>query len=206
MKPLLKSQFSKEEWTLLKSLRTPAMIQDWLNAIPFNTDPGEGCHSPRVVMRTKKAHCLEGAMFAAAALRVHGHPPLILDLEASGEDEDHVVAIFQQHGCWGAISKTNHAVLRYREPVYKTIRELAMSYFHEYFLQVDGRKTLRAFAKVDLSRFDKYEWMTAEEDPWYIVEHLWDIDHTPLITKPQIKTLRPAEKIEREAGAIIEWK
>lgn len=145
-------------------------------------------------------------MFAALALRVHGFRPLILDLEASGEDEDHVVAIFKQHGCWGAISKTNHAVLRYREPIYKTIRELAISYFHEYFLQKDGRKTLRAYATVDLSRFDKEGWMTAEEDPWCVVEYLWEIKHHPLLGSKQIKTLRPAEKIEREAGAIVEWK
>src|SRR3989338_8757705 len=127
------ANWTPAELRILKKLSTPAKIQDFLDAMPFNTvDDNETCMSPRLVLRQHTAQCMEGAMFAAAALRVHGFPPLVLDLSAAKEDADHVVAIFQINGCWGAISKTNHAVLRYREPVYKTMRELVMSFFHEY--------------------------------------------------------------------------
>lgn len=110
-------------------------------------------------------------MLAAAALRMHGHRPLVVDLKATEADDDHVIAVFRQHGSWGAISKTNHAVLRYREPVYASIRELVLSFFHEYFLK-NGKKTLRSYSQpVDLSRFDRRGWMTSEEDVWYIPEY-----------------------------------
>ena len=202
----LKSQFTADEWQLLRSLKSPALIQNWLNVLPFNFEKnGETNYSPRRVILEGRAHCLEGAMLAAAALRAGGERPLILDLEASGEDQDHVVALFKRHGCWGAISKTNHAVLRYREPVYRTIRELVMSYFHEYFLQSDGRKTLRGYAVVDLSRFDKKFWMTADENLDYVVEHLWRARHQPILTLQQIKLLRSADQVEIQAGAIQEY-
>jgi hypothetical protein len=114
--------------------------------------------------------------------------------------------VFQIRGYWGAISKTNHGVLRYREPIYKTIRELAMSYFHEYFLD-DGAKTMRSYSiPVDLSRFDKRGWMTAEEDVWYVPAAIDDAKHIPIITPSQIKGLRKADRIEREMGKIVEWK
>src|SRR3989338_1352163 len=126
---------SKEELSILRKLNTPRKIQDFLNKVPINfEEEGETCHSPRTLLKKNKAHCVEGAMFAALALKLQGHKPLILDLATTKEDYDHVVAIFRENGCWGAISKTNHAVLRYREPVYRTIRELVMSYFHEYFM------------------------------------------------------------------------
>ncbi len=145
-------------------------------------------------------------MLAALALRVHGERPLVLDLTAAAGDQDHVVALFRRYGCWGAISKTNHAVLRYREPVYKTVRELVLSYFHEYFLQSNGKKTLRSFSRpIDLSRFDKKGWMTSEEDVWFVPEYLADVHHTSLLSRAQIASFRPAETIEREAGAIVEW-
>ncbi|MBI2484972.1 hypothetical protein HYW18_02395 [Candidatus Uhrbacteria bacterium] len=199
--------FTSGECRLLQSLSTPAKVQDYVNALPFNFErQADTCRSPRGVMRHKEAHCLEGAMFAALALRFHGHRPLLLDLEASGKDDDHVVALFQQHGCWGAISKTNHAVLRYREPVYRTLRELALSYFHEYFLQKGGRKTLRTFSRpVSLTRFDRKNWMTSEGDVWFVRDHLYTIPHTPLLSRSQIETLRPADRIERCAGEVTEW-
>jgi hypothetical protein len=124
---------------IFKKLSTPQKIQDFLNSLKFNfEDDGETCMSPRQVLLKGKAHCMEDAMFAAAALEFHGHKPLILDLRATERpyDSDHVVAVFKKFGCFGAISKTNHAVLRYREPIYKSIRELALSYFHEYFLKI----------------------------------------------------------------------
>jgi hypothetical protein len=149
---------------------------------------------------------VEGAVFAATALRFHGQRPLILDLSTSKDDQDHVVALFKRDGCWGAISKTNHVVLRYREAVYRTLRELALSYFHEYFLQGNGKKTLRSFSRpVDLSRFDSLNWMTTEEPIWFVPEHLVDVAHTQLLTRGQIATLRAADPIELKAGELVDW-
>ncbi|MCE9585904.1 hypothetical protein K8R04_01130 [Candidatus Uhrbacteria bacterium] len=157
-------------------------------------------------MREKRAHCIEGAMLAALAFRLQGQKPLILDLESTRHDFDHVIALFKQHGCWGAVSKTNHAVLRYREPVYKTIRELVLSYFHEYF-DKNGFKTLRRYSRpVDLSRFDKQNWMTNEKHNWFVAQHLVEVDHVSLLTRPQIATLRKADPIEIRVGEIVEWR
>jgi len=162
--------------------------------------------SPRMVLRTGRCHCIEGALLAAAALRLHGHRPLIVDLTANDRDQDHVIAVFKQHGHWGAISKTNHAVLRYREPVYKTIRELVMSYFHEYF-DDKGRKNLRSYSRpIDLSRFDNQNWMTSEEDVWCIPNHLVDVPHQKIMSRPQIATLRKADRIELKAGDVVQFK
>jgi len=200
--------FTEKEVKVFKQLNTPKKIQDFLNKIPTNFEPGrETVLSPRMVLRENRAHCMEGAMFAAAALRFHGYKPLVLDLTTVKDDDDHVVAVFKHQGHWGAISKTNHAVLRYREPVYKTIRELVMSYFHEYFTNQDGKKTLRSYSMpVDLSRFDKQGWMTSEEDVWYVPEHLAEVEHVPIMTKSQIAFLRKADPIEVKAGSMVEWK
>ncbi len=195
-----------EELRLLRRLDSPRKIQRYLDTLPFNFErEGETYFSPRQMMREGRAHCLEGAVFAALALRMHGQRPLILDLESSYHDADHVVALFRQHGCWGAISKTNHAVLRYREPVYKTIRELVLSYFHEYF-DAKGLKTLRRYsAPVDLSRFDRKEWATTEKGIDFIAQYLVDCPHTTLLTRSQIATLNRASAIEMKAGEIVEW-
>ncbi len=201
-----KNIFTPKECRIFKSLNTPRKIQDFVNRLPINFErDGETCFSPRRVLSERRAHCVEGAVFAAAALRVHGFPPLLLDLTAAPRDEDHVVAIFKQHGAWGAISKTNHAVLRYREPIYKTVRELALSYFHEYFDDA-GRKNLRSFSRpVDLSRFDRRGWMTTPNHLWYIPAYLVDVPHTSILSPKQIATLRRADKIELQAGDVKEW-
>lgn len=195
------------ELRVLRRMGTPRKVQDFLNELPQNHEPdGDTCFSPRLALRNGRAHCMEGAMLAAAALRLAGHRPLVLDLTSTNDDQDHVVALFRQHGCWGAVSKTNHAVLRYREPVYRTIRELALSYFHEYFLQSNGKKTLRSFSRpVDLSRFDKRGWMTSEQEVWYVPEYLCDVAHVPMVSRSQIASLRPADPIELRAGEIVEW-
>lgn len=197
---------NEEELCILKKLSTPRKIQDFLNTLQINFEEhGETCMSPRRVLRERKAHCMEGAMLAAAALRLHGHAPLVVDLTAVRRDDDHVLAVFKQHGCWGAITKTNHAVLRYREPVYRTLRELVLSFFHEYFMD-DGKKTLRSYTlPVDLSRFDGRGWMTAEEDLWCIPDHLVAVEHIPLLTRRQIASLRHADPIEVKAGKMVEW-
>ncbi len=200
--------FTEKEVKVFKLLNTPKKIQDFLNKIPANFEyDGETVLSPRRVLRENRAHCMEGAMFAAAVLRFHGYKPLVLDLTTVKDDYDHVVAVFKHKGHWGAISKTNHAVLRYREPVYKTIRELVMSYFHEYFTNHDGKKTLRSYSMpVDLSRFDQQGWMTSEEDVWYVPEYLAEVEHVPILTKSQIAFLRKADPVEIKAGSIVEWK
>ena len=162
--------------------------------------------SPRRVLRERKAHCIEGAMLAALALRIHGHRPLVLDMTAAKFDSDHVITIFKQDSYWGAISKTNHATIRFRDPVYRTLRELALSYFHEYFLNTDGKKTLKSYSRpLDLLRFGE-AWATAEEDLWDIALALDDLPHYALVPEANRRKLRPASWIEREAGEIVEWK
>jgi hypothetical protein len=199
--------WTPEERRLLRSLKTPAKIQDFVNSLTYRVSgDNDTCLSPRRVLVERNAQCIEGAMFAAAALRANGFPPLIVDLESTLNDYDHVIAVYQIHGHWGAISKTNHGVLRYREPIYKTIRELVMSYFHEYFLQSTRAKTLRAFSKpVNLSRFDKQGWETSEESIWYVPEYLLEIPHSSILTKNQIARLRKADVIESKMGELTEW-
>ncbi len=198
---------SRGELAQLRKLNTPAKIQDFLNRIPANFEPGgDTLKSPRRVLRENNAHCIEGALLAAVALRVHGQDPLIMDLKSQPTDKDHVVTLFRKNGYWGAISKTNHGVLRYREPIYRTPRELALSYFHEYFLD-DGTKTLRSYSvPFDLSRFDDQHWMTSEEDLWDIGAALDDARHFPLLNRVQVKGLRKADAIERDMGKMTEWK
>jgi hypothetical protein len=170
------------ETRILRGLKTPERIQHFLDTeIAYNKEPdGETIRSPSRVLRDRTAHCLEGALLAAAALRMHGAPPLLLDFEAV-RDDDHVLAIFKQHNCWGAIAKSNYSGLRFREPVYRTLRELAISYFEHYF-NLEREKTLRKYSRpVNLKRFDPIDWMTAEEDLWPIGEFLLQIPHTPLL-------------------------
>ena len=155
--------------------------------------------SPRRVLAERTAHCLEGAIFGAAALRALGYPPLIIDLEAE-HDTDHVLAVFKVRGCWGAIGKSNYAFLAYREPVYRTLRELAMSYFEQYF-NLAGARSLRTFSQpVDLKRFDDRDWMTSAKDVWFIPEYLLDIKHTKLLTPYQRKRLHRLDKRSIAAG------
>lgn len=197
---------NKAELAIFKKLNTPKKIQDFLEKIPINfEEKGDTCYSPHLVLKHKKAHCLEGAIFAAAVLKFHGHRPLIVDLKAASPDDHHVVAVFKINNHWGAISKTNHAVLRYREPIYKTIRELIMSYFHEYFLD-SGKKTLRSYSQpVDLSHFDKKGWMASKQELWYIDKYLDRVRHCPILTRKQISSLRQADPVEIRAGKLEQW-
>lgn len=142
---------------------------------------------------------------AAAALWYHGEKPLLFDLKTTDDDMDHVVALFRRKGKWGAISKTNHVVLRYRDPVYKNVRELAMSYFNEYFLQ-NRKKTLRSFSRpFSLFRYGS-DWLTSKKNLWYIADDLDDSPHTPILGKGDARMLRPVHRIEIKAGDIEEWK
>jgi hypothetical protein len=174
--------FDAGETRVLKALKTPEQIQRFLDTeIAYNKEPdGDTLRSPRRVLRDKVAHCMEGALLAAAALRVQGFPPLLLDLEAV-RDDDHVLAVFKQHGHWGAIAKSNYSGLRFREPVYRSLRELVISYFEHYFNH-SREKTLRNYSRpVNLSRFDRMGWMTAEDDLWPISEYLTEIPHVSLL-------------------------
>ena len=173
-------KFHKNELALLRKLSTPEKIQKYLDDLPYNKErQGETCYSPRLVIRHNTAHCFEAALLAAAALRVNGRPPLILDLE-SVRDDDHVIAVFRTDGHWGAIGKSNYAGLRFRSPVYRTLRELALSYFEHYY-NLAGEKTLRAYSRpVGLARFDSIHWMISEEPLWDIPEFLCEIKHTPI--------------------------
>jgi hypothetical protein len=169
---------------IFQALKRPHRIQEFLETrLAYNH--ASTCFSPAVALREGRAHCMEGALVAAAALRALGHPPLLLDLEAE-RDDDHVLAVFKIDGCWGAIAKSNYAGLRYREPVYRTLRELAMSYFDCYY-NLKGERSLRAYSTrpVHLARFDRKQWMTSAEEVWYIPEHLVTIPHTPLLTPTQ---------------------
>ncbi|MBI5786980.1 MAG: hypothetical protein HY446_00290 [Candidatus Niyogibacteria bacterium] len=198
--------FGAKEFKVFQKFKSPQKIQDFVENIPINFElEGDTCFSPLMVLKENKAHCVEGAMLAAAILWRHGQKPFLMDFETTAEDESHVVALFRQNGCWGAISKTNHAVLRYRDPVYKTPRELAMSYFNEYFLD-SGLKTLRRFsAPFDLSKRPD-EWLVSDKNLSYIVDELIESPHFKIADAPGIKTLRPAEPIEIEATKLTRWK
>lgn len=196
---------------IYKRLNTPDKIQTFINSLPANFEEhGETYMSPLRTLNEQKAHCMEGALLAASILKYHGHQPLIMDLRAKKPDQDHVVALFKvgspQAGGWGAISKTNHAVLRYREPIYKTLRELALSYFHEYFDNATGKKNLREYsAAFNLEKFNRIQWETTDTDLWDIVDALDNSKHYFLLNTQQEKILRKAEPIEIKAGEITEW-
>lgn len=196
---------SPVEEKIFQKLSTPAKIQDFLNTLPYNFEvDGETCRSPRQVLQHKKAHCLEGAYLAAAVLWYHGHPPLLLDLRSTKQDLDHVIALFKKDGYWGAISKTNHAVLRYREPIYQSIRELAVSYFHEYFLD-NGNKTLREYSRAFSLKQYGTSWITSADDLWEIGADLDDSSHCSILPKGFVpKSLRKADEIEIKAGTLVE--
>ncbi|KKU90184.1 MAG: hypothetical protein UY20_C0001G0035 [Candidatus Yanofskybacteria bacterium GW2011_GWA1_48_10] len=199
-------KFNQREIKLIRKLNTPAKIQDFLNKIPINfeKDGQDTVKSPLMVIRKNSAHCIEGAILGAFILSLRGHKPLLMHLESARNDIDHVVAPFRLNGYWGALSKTNHAVLRYREPVYKSLRELAMSYFHEYFTD-DGVKTMRSYSRpLNLNVFEK-TWPVESENLWGINRELDKIKHYPVAPNRVLKKMRRAEGIEREAGKITEW-
>jgi hypothetical protein len=193
--------FTRREVRALAALGTPRGIQRALDAMPYHL--ASTAWSPRRVLRERTAHCLEGAIFAAVALRALGFPPLVLDLEAV-QDTDHVIAVYQERGHWGAIAKSNFSGLRYREPVHRSLRELVMSYFEGY-INLRGDRTLRAYSRpVNLARFDRVHpgWMTAETDLWWVAEHLLRIRHTPLLTPAMIARLSRVDRRSLAAGMV----
>lgn len=195
--------FTPAERAVFRRLSTPEKIQRFLDHdLAYNKEPdGNTCRSPRRVLRDRTAHCMEGALFGAAALRMLGHPPLLLDLEAV-RDDDHVLAIFRGRGGWGAVAKSNYSGLRFREPVYRTLRELAMSYFEHYY-NLDREKTLRRYSRpVNLTRFDSMGWMTSEEDVWPIPDYLCEVAHSPLLPPAAIRALTRVDDRLFAAGLL----
>ena len=197
---------NRREQAILRKLSTPRKIQDFLDRLPVNYEKSGDTHfSPRRVLREGKAHCVEGALLAAAALWMHGKPPLLLDLKTIEFDDEHVVALFKEHGHWGAISKTNHAVVRYRDPIYKTVRELAMSYYHEYFRDRDGLKTLASYSRpFDLRTLGDY-WVTSEKDLWELDDILNRVPHYKVVPKKCRRLVRRATPFERKVLNVREW-
>lgn len=195
-----------QEFKILSRLNTPQKIQTFLDDMPLNFEnDGETCMSPRRVLRERKAHCIEGAFLAGVCLMLQGEKPLIVSLKVEKDDVDHIVTIFKRNKHYGAISKTNHFVLRYRDPVYRSVRELAMSYFHEYFLTKNGKKTFIGYTEpINLNRFGT-RWITAEDDLWDIAEQIYDAPITHVVSKENRKILRPACAFEQKVASIQEW-
>ncbi|MCX6702674.1 MAG: hypothetical protein NTW60_02310 [Candidatus Wolfebacteria bacterium] len=194
-----------KEFKIFRKLNTPIKIQNFLDTIPMNFEKEkETVRSPIMVLRKNEAHCIEAAMLVAAVLWSYGKPPLILDLKATQADDDHIIALFKEKGLWGAISKTNHPVLRYRDPIYRDVRELVMSYFNEYFLN-NRKKTLRSYSDpVDLGKFGK-DWLISEKNQWEIVRALNIAKHYNVLKPGMARNLRLADKVELEATKKPEW-
>jgi hypothetical protein len=193
--------FERRERKVFSRLTTPERIQRFLDDdLRYNMEPaGDTCYSPRLALKNGVAHCMEGAMVAATALRLLGYPPLIVDLEAV-RDSDHVLAVYRVKGLWGALAKSDYSGLRSREPVYRTLRELVMSYFEHYYNPA-GEKTLRTYSRpVNLARFDSSEWMTAEREVWEIPNHLCDIPHTPIFPPRLARNLARMDRRLYKAG------
>ena len=194
------------EHRLFTRLDTPQKIQDFLDRLPVNFSlNGDTAMSPRSVLNARMAHCAEGAIFAAAALAYHGRPPLLMDIRALPSDQDHIIALFQDRGLWGAISKTNHAILRWRDPIYANARELAMTYAHEYCLP-GGKKSMLSFSKpFSLARFAPKNWVIAPEDlDWLLVE-LDTSPHLPIAPRHAMRKRRRVSRVELLSQEVVEW-
>ena len=192
-------EWTKDEISFLKTMNDPDKIQGFLDSVDYN--PNYECRSPRWVIRKRSAHCFEGAIFAAAALNFIGYQPLIIDMK-SFNDDDHVIAVFKEDGHWGAVAKSNFTSLRFREPVYRSLRELVMSYFDFYF-NIVGDKSLRSYSRpLDLTIYDKRQWTTTDEDLEYIGDKLEQIHHFPVVNDKMIKNLKKASDIMLQAGML----
>ncbi len=191
--------WSKEETGFLQRFSDPWSVQEFLDSIEYN--PDYECRSPRWIIRKRLAHCFEGALFAAAALSFLGYEPEIVDMKAFNDD-DHVIAVFRESGFWGAVAKSNFTSLRYREPVYRSLRELIMSYF-DFFFNVKGEKSLRSYsAPFNLSVYNSRNWVTTDEDLEYIGNKIESLHHYNVLTENMITKLKPAGHYMIEAGLL----
>jgi hypothetical protein len=183
---------NKDEFNLFKEFKRIYDIQKFLDNTKYN--PLDITNSPKLVIQNNQANCFEGALFAAAVLKVLGYKPLIVDMMAENDD-DHVIAVFKQNNLYGAVAKSNTTLLRFREPVYRTVRELVMSYFDFYF-NVDGEKSLRSYTNpVNLSRFDRYNWVITDDDLGFIGDYLFEVYHHNIIDRKSIRSLNNADEV-----------
>ena len=191
---------AKSERRKWAQLTTPIRIQAFLDKLPYCVETGYHC--PLRVLRERVAHCFDGALFGAAALRRLGNPPLILNMIANDEDDDHILALYKHDGYWGAIAKSNFAGLRFREPVYRTLRELAMSYF-EQFYNIKRKKTLRSYTvPLNLKAFDKLDWMTCDPPIEEIGKRLDEIRKVRILTRGMIGSLSLIDERSYRAGLV----
>jgi hypothetical protein len=197
---------TRAEFAILRRLDTPLKIQLFVNAIPANHEiGGETILSVRQVLRQRRAHCIEGAFVAACALWIHGAPPFVMYMDCDPSDFPHVLALFRCGRDWGAISKHNGAQLRYRDPVYRNLRELAMSYFHEYF-DKRGCKTLRSYSRAfDLRRIDPRLWVTSDKACQEANDRLTRLRGYPLVSRSQARLLSRRDRFEREAAKLVQY-
>ena len=190
---------NKKEQKLLSSLTSPQKVQAFLDRIPYSSEEIYRC--PAKVLRDGKGHCFDGALFATAALRRLGYPPLIVYMIAV-RDDDHLLAVYQRNGYWGTVAKSNCVGLRYRDPIYRSLRELAMSYFEDYF-NIEGEKTLRGYtAPIDLSQYDHLDWMTNDQGLDTIADELDKRRKFKLLTQDMLANLAPVDKRSYDAGFL----
>lgn len=202
----LRALLTPAEARVLKRLNTPQKIQTFIEKLPPNFElKGDTCMSPRRVLRTRTCHCAEGAVLAVAILIYHGKPAWLIDMQSLPSDHDHIVAVFRERGLWGAISKTNHAVLRWRDPIYRTPRELMMSYAHEYNLNF-GKKSLLAFSKpFSLGRFAPRRWLIAEEELYWLMDAIDESPHVPVAPRHALRKRRRTTRVELKSQDVTEW-
>jgi hypothetical protein len=194
-----------QEIALFRRLKSPQIIQDFVSSMPVNFEPGgDTCHSVRTALSRNECHCIEGAFIAACALMLHGEPALLLDFQAESDD-DHVLALFKRGTCWGAISKSNSIWLRWRDPVYRSVRELAMSYFHEYIRHDD--KSLRRISSrpFDIGAYRPEDWITKPDDCWDIAAELDGAPHRAIVAPAQIRHLKKRDALELEAAKLKQF-
>ena len=197
---IFRATFSPEELSILESLTTPFKIQTYLLDLSYSAE--ERYRSPRSVLRDRIAHCFDGCLFAAAALRHLGHPPLIVDMLPNGRDDDHLIAVYRIKGSWGAVAKSNFSGLTYREPVYRNLRELVMSYF-EQFYNVQREKTLRGYTvPLNLRAFDRLDWMGSDEHLEAIADRLDSLRKVSILTPFMARRLSPLDKRSYNAGLL----
>jgi hypothetical protein len=202
----LRALLTPAEERVFKRLNTPQKIQTFIEKMPPNFElKGDTCMSPRRVLRTRICQCAEGALLAAAILIYHGKPVWLVDMQSLPSDHDHIVTVFRERGLWGAISKTNHAVLRWRDPIYRSPRELMMTYAHEYNLNF-GKKSLLAYSKpFSLARFAPRRWLIAEEELQWLMDALDDSPHVALAPRHALRKRRRTTRVELKSQDVTEW-
>lgn len=194
------------EHRVFARLATPQKIQTFIEKLPPNFElRGETCMSPRRMLKARTAHCAEAAVLAAAALIYHGKPAWLMDIQALPSDQDHIITLFRERGLWGAISKTNHAVLRWRDPIYRSPRELAMSYAHEYNLDY-GKKSMLAYSKpFSLARYAPARWLIGTDDLFWLMQDLDDSPHSPIAPQYALRRRRRMTRVELKSQDVTEW-